>query len=368
MGRAVSVVAAIAVTAATGGTFFGLSVFASSLLAGGLSLGTSLLSQALTPKPKANFSAADRSLMIKQAIAPRRIILGRVRTSGVLTFAQRPDNNTYLHIVLTLSGHKLDRLDELMFDDEVVPLDATGAATGKYAGLVWAKFGNGTDTGDQALHDDLRSWCSNWTVNHKQTGCGKIYVRMKRDQTKFPNGLPNISVVVRGWPDVYDPRTGTSGWTDNAALCFARYLTASVDIGGAGWPYSAIDETVLIAAANACDEMVTLSSAATTFTAATTDQLTVSDKTLNLRTGMRVQVSTTGTLPGGLVAATNYYWIATGGLTGKLATSLANARAGTAIDLTTVGSGTHTITRNAEPRYTVNGDIVTDQKIGRAHV
>ena len=47
-------------------------------------------------------------------------------------------------------------------------------------------------------------------------------------------------------------------WTDNAALCTADYLVTSKIRGGFGAPYSEIDETVLIAAANICDESVTL--------------------------------------------------------------------------------------------------------------
>jgi len=56
------------------------------------------------------------------------------------------------------------------------------------------------------------------------------------------------------------------------------------------------------------------------------------------------QVSNSGgALPAGLVALTDYWFIRTGANTGKLATSLANALAGTAIDLTTDGTGTQTM-------------------------
>ena len=48
---------------------------------------------------------------------------------------------------------------------------------------------------------------------------------------------------------------------------------------------------------------------------------------MRLYNGTKLQVSSTGTLPGGLSAATDYYWIWLTPSTGKLATSLANARA-----------------------------------------
>lgn len=61
-------------------------------------------------------------------------------------------------------------------------------------------------------------------------------------------------------------------------------------------------------------------------------------------TGLKVAATTTGTLPGGL-SATNYYVIKADADTIKLASSLANALAGTAVDITSAaGGGTHTLT------------------------
>jgi hypothetical protein len=60
-------------------------------------------------------------------------------------------------------------------------------------------------------------------------------------------------------------------------------------------------------------------------------------------TGSKVALTTAGTLPTG-VTATNYWLIVIDANTFQFASSLANAAAGTAIDLTTPGFGTHTIT------------------------
>lgn len=57
-----------------------------------------------------------------------------------------------------------------------------------------------------------------------------------------------------------------------------------------------------------------------------------------------VQFTTTGTLPAGLSLATNYFLIYASSTTFKVATSYANAIAGTAIDITDAGTGTHTMT------------------------
>jgi hypothetical protein len=56
-----------------------------------------------------------------------------------------------------------------------------------------------------------------------------------------------------------------------------------------------------------------------------------------------VTFTTTGTLPAGLSLATTYFLITTGATTAKVATTLANAIAGTAIDITDAGTGVHTI-------------------------
>jgi hypothetical protein len=71
----------------------------------------------------------------------------------------------------------------------------------------------------------------------------------------------------------------------------------------------------------------------------------------NILTGTRVQVSSTTTLPAPLVAATNYYTIVTSDGGCKLATTYANAIAGVAIDITSAGTGTHTLSWLL-PRYT----------------
>jgi hypothetical protein len=71
----------------------------------------------------------------------------------------------------------------------------------------------------------------------------------------------------------------------------------------------------------------------------------------NILTGTRVRLTTTTTLPAGLALATDYYVIRLSDTTFKLATSYANAIAGTQIDITSAGTGTHTMSRLLS-RYT----------------
>lgn len=81
-----------------------------------------------------------------------------------------------------------------------------------------------------------------------------------------------------------------------------------------------------------------------TFTAvAGTDIITVSGFTVP-STGTAVVLTTTGTLPAGLSLATTYFVIRIDDTTCKLATTIALANAGTQIDITDAGTGTHTMT------------------------
>ena len=81
-----------------------------------------------------------------------------------------------------------------------------------------------------------------------------------------------------------------------------------------------------------------------------TDAITVTINADRWLTGMKVRMTTTGTLPTGIAALTDYFVIRVSATTIKLAASLANALAGTAVDITAVGSGTHTLTHSLTAR------------------
>ena len=65
--------------------------------------------------------------------------------------------------------------------------------------------------------------------------------------------------------------------------------------------------------------------------------------------GFKIRLTTSGTLPGGLSVDTDYFVIVLDANNFKLATSLANALAGTNINLTTTGSGVHTAVQWEDP-------------------
>lgn len=81
-----------------------------------------------------------------------------------------------------------------------------------------------------------------------------------------------------------------------------------------------------------------------TFTAATTDICTVSPAHTFVTGDGRFQVSTTTTLPAGLSASTDYWLEFISPTTFYLCTTKSNAIGSSNIDITDVGTGTHTIT------------------------
>lgn len=86
-----------------------------------------------------------------------------------------------------------------------------------------------------------------------------------------------------------------------------------------------------------------------TFTASSSSGLLLT-YTNDFNTYSKVRFTTSGTLPTGLSLATDYWTIRVSTTTCRVATSLANAIAGTAIAFTDAGSGTHTMTMQM-PRY-----------------
>lgn len=89
---------------------------------------------------------------------------------------------------------------------------------------------------------------------------------------------------------------------------------------------------------------VSISNAPVNFSEVSVANNTFSETAHGYVTGQKVQVSTSGVLPTGLAASTDYYLIKSSVDLFKLASSLALAIAGTAIDITAQGSGDHTIT------------------------
>ena len=116
----------------------------------------------------------------------------------------------------------------------------------RYAGNAHIEFRLDGSTAPFPSLDQYGEWNS---ASDKGTGLALMYFRGLFDREVYPNGEPDIELEMKGANTVYDPRSDTTGWTDNAALLIAWYLKNFPNIN-----VRQINEAVLIKAANICDE------------------------------------------------------------------------------------------------------------------
>jgi len=234
--------------AGTAGAYFA-TTFVSTLVLGAVSK-----AMAKTPTG-ASITQQDKTVTSRQPIAPHTVIYGRTRIGGTILYMESTNANKYLHVVVAIAGHEIDEVEKFYFNDVEVTIDGSGnVEAGQYKDRARIQYKLGTD--DQTAFADLVAESDGkWTNNHRVRGRALVYMRLEYDQNVFINGVPNLSVVVRG-KKVYDPRTETTVWSANPALCVTDYLTNN-KYGMAAVYAEEIDEEALIAAANICDEDVT---------------------------------------------------------------------------------------------------------------
>lgn len=253
----VGVVFAPGLIAAAGGTlaYFG-TTFAIQAVLGAVG-------SALQKKPEQFTSAGElqgRQVMSKQPIVSRKVVYGEVKTSGPIVFLETTNNNQDLHVAVAFTGHEINSVEAVFLNDQLVKTslsDATEVAadsgtTPNYSAeaKITAHFGANNQVADANLVAR-----TSFTLDHRLRGISYVYAFLTYDQDVFANGLPNISAVIKG-KKVYDPRTETTGYSNNAALCVRDYLSNSTY--GLGATIDEIDDASFIAAANICDEDVTV--------------------------------------------------------------------------------------------------------------
>jgi len=222
----------------------------------GTALGSAL---GLNKPPKANkFTAAaqDRQQMIRSAVATRQVVYGLAMMSGPIVFAASTGSeNQYLHVVVPLAHGESEEIVSVQFgDDTVGTLDGSGNVTsGRFSGKMRIKKHLGASS--QTADSDLVAEVADWTTDHRLQGITYLYVRLQYDTSVYPYGLENIKAKVKG-RKVYDPRSLTTAWTDNWALCLADYLMADYGLRATS---AEVDMTGhLITQANLCDESVNI--------------------------------------------------------------------------------------------------------------
>ena len=236
---------------------------------------------------------------VKAPTSPYRVVYGTTRVGGTIVYAETTSStNEFLHLVIVLAAHEVDDITTIYFNDDAVDLETlsndsngipiyTPTSSDQYSGKARIKkhFGDASQSADANLVSDI----TQWTTDHKISNKAYIYVRLQFDSDVYPNGVPNISAIVKG-KKCFDPR--------------ATSFTASSS-------------------------------------SVSTSNNTITISTHGLSTFDRAKYDRNSqTAIGGLSDGTEYYVIKVDANTFKLATNYANALAGTAISLTSVTGST----------------------------
>ena len=240
---------------------------------------TSFAINALTKKSLKKAQAAAASLAAAQkgygtnvnAVSPasdHAIIYGTQRVGGVIFYRSITNDQQYLHTLLAFAGHECEEIGTVYADNVALTLDGNGFVTNDDFQIKDAdgnvvnsalRINKHLGTSTQAADADLVAEDSAWTASHRAKGIAYIYIRAEFSGDVFPQGLPTFSAIVKG-KKVFDPRTSTTAWSSNAALCLRDYLTSDYGLGAES---DEINDTVFSTAANTCDENVTLSGGST---------------------------------------------------------------------------------------------------------
>ena len=124
--------------------------------------------------------------------------------------------------------------------------------TGGPLTVVKSYTGTTTQTADPTL---MAQTGGIWTSAHRLLGRSYVMVQLQWDAQRFTFGAPNVSARVKG-RIIFDPRDSGTRWSSNPALCIRDYLTNAQF--GMNTQTAEIDDASFIAAANTCDEYITV--------------------------------------------------------------------------------------------------------------
>ena len=138
-----------------------------------------------------------------------------------------PKNKDWLYVVGAFAHGTIKRVKKIYADDEVIAVynekKKKWVVDDEYTGLVGTIQVN--RGGDNAKHFSfVGNKFDAWSDDKRGRGVASIAFALKADSDKFPGGIPNITLIVKGNARVYDPRDGVEKYTDNFALCYLDAL------------------------------------------------------------------------------------------------------------------------------------------------
>lgn len=266
-----------AATALTGAVILGVTISATAAMAIGSVIGAVVayagnalvasMSSKAAVKPTTQQAAQDAKQLIRSSVEPRRVVYGRARVSGPIIYAESSgQDNERLSIVFPVAGHACEDFEGIWINEtwiaktDIVP-GGNEVISGPMAGkvLVFPYFGDQT-----AADAVLMSNSGGWSPSDVLRGVTYFHIMLVYDENLFQGGIPNISALVIGKNDIYDPRYGTEGHSENWALVILDYLRAPF---GLACSDDEIDFASFVTAANVADEQVQIDEEGTQFQA-----------------------------------------------------------------------------------------------------
>ncbi|SBS29124.1 hypothetical protein MSP8886_01448 [Marinomonas spartinae] len=143
------------------------------------------------------------------------VIYGRRKVGGTRVFLNTTGpKNKYLNSVLVQCVGPVHSSSSVTVSDK---------AESEYGALLRHTFHHGYPS--QAADANLVSELSEWTSNHRLQGLAYEAVQYTYDQDKY-SGLPVFKSIIEG-ALLYDPRTGSTGYSDNFALVVLDYFRSA---------------------------------------------------------------------------------------------------------------------------------------------
>ena len=165
-----------------------------------------------------------------------------------------------MHQIIVLAAHEVEEIGSIYINDEIVTVSGSNFVTGS----IWnskiriEKFdGSQTAAPANLLSESELTGANALTSAFVGNGIAYLYVRYEYDAEVFASGLPLVTAIVKG-KKVYDPRTSSTVYSNNAALCVRDFIKSTYGLND-----SAIDDVSFAAAANESDENVALSGSGT---------------------------------------------------------------------------------------------------------
>ena len=169
------------------------------------------------------------------------VIYGERRVGGTIVFVETSgSSNNYLYICLVLAEGEVQAVGDVYINDELL------TSGSKHFGHVLIDKKTGADS--QTASSVLLATPS-WESTDKLSGIAYLGVRLTYNADVF-SGIPTITANVQG-RKVYDPRTTSTSYSSNPALCLRDYLTNTRY--GKGLLETVIDDVSFGAAATDCD-------------------------------------------------------------------------------------------------------------------